>query len=70
MNGQKMDVEEFVKQVQPRAKRSRLDPFKTQIFELKAKGYTNLQACEWLAANGVKVSAEGLRRFVKSRVVS
>ncbi len=65
--GQKMDIEEFEKQVQPRAKRSKLEPFQAQIFELKAKGYANLQVCEWLAANGVKVSQEGLRKFIKSR---
>lgn len=65
--GQKMDIEEFEKRVQPRAKRSKLEPFQAQIFELKAKGYANLQVCEWLAANGVKVSQEGLRKFIKSR---
>lgn len=62
-----MDIEEFEKQQQPRAKRSRLIPFQAQIFELKAKGYANWQVCEWLAANGLKVSQEGLRKFIKSR---
>jgi hypothetical protein len=65
--GRKMDIEEFEKQVQPRAKRSKLEPFQAQIFELKTKGYANWQVCEWLAANGVKVSQEGLRKFIKSR---
>lgn len=62
-----MDIDEFEKQVQPRAKRSKLEPFQAQIFELKAKGYANWQVCEWLAANDVKVSPEGLRKFIKSR---
>jgi len=62
-----MDIEEFEKQVEPRAKRSRLEPFQAQIFELKAKGYANWQVCEWLAANGVKVSQEAVRKFIKSR---
>lgn len=62
-----MDIEEFLKQVQPRAKRSKLEPFKAQIFELKAKGYANVQVCEWLATNGVKISQEGLRKFIERR---
>ena len=62
-----MDIEEFEKQVQPRAKRSRLEPFQAQIFELKAKGYANWQVCEWLAANGLKISQEAVRKFIKSR---
>jgi len=62
-----MDIEEFEKRQQPRAKRSRLEPFQAQIFELKAKGYANWQVCEWLAANGLKISQEGLRKFIKSR---
>lgn len=62
-----MDIEEFEKKVEPRAKRSRLEPFQAQIFELKTKGYANWQVCEWLAANGLKVSQEAVRKFIKSR---
>lgn len=65
--GQEMDINEFEKRMQPRAKRSKLEPFQAQIFELKAKGYANWQVCEWLLENGVKVSQEGLRKFIKSR---
>ncbi len=62
-----MDIEEFEKKVQPGAKRSRLEPFQVQIFELKSKKYTNLQIREWLAANGVNVSQEAVRKFINSR---
>lgn len=62
-----MDIEEFEKRQQPRAKRSRLEPFQAQIFELKAKGYANWQVCQWLEANGLKVSQEAVRKFIKSR---
>ena len=62
-----MDIEEFEKKVKPRAKRSRLEPFQAQIFELKAKGYANWQVSEWLATNGLKVSPEAVRKFIKSR---
>lgn len=65
--GQDMDIDEFEKQMQPSAKRSKLEPFQAQIFELKSKGYANWQVCEWLVTNGVKVSQEGLRKFIKSR---
>ena len=65
--GHEMDIEEFEKRQSPRAKRSRLEPFQAQIFELKAKGYANGQITEWLAANGLKISQEGLRKFIKSR---
>lgn len=62
-----MDIEEFEKQVPPKAKRSRLEPFAAQIFALKAKGYTNEQVRDWLASNSEKVSVEGVRKFIKSR---
>lgn len=62
-----MDIDEFEKNMQPKAKRSRLEPFQAQIFELKTKGYANWQVCEWLAANGLKISQEGVRKFIKSR---
>lgn len=62
-----MDINEFVKQVQPRAKRSRLDPFKDQIFELKARGYANWQIRDWLASNGIDVTQESVRKFVVTR---
>lgn len=64
----KMEIDEFVKKQQPRAKRlSRLDPHLAGILELKNQGYANWQICEWLAENGVKVSQEGLRKFLKNR---
>lgn len=59
-----MDIEEFEKRMKPSAKRSRLEPFRAQILELKAKGYANWQVCEWLAANEVKVSQEAVRKFI------
>lgn len=62
-----MDIEEFAKKHQPRAKSSKLDPYQAQIFELKSKGYANWQVCEWLAENGVKISQEAVRKFIKSR---
>lgn len=62
-----MDIDEYVKQVQPRKKRSRLIPFASQITSLKTQGYTDLQVRDWLAANGVQVSREMVRKFVAQK---
>lgn len=62
-----MDINEFVKQVKPRAKRSQLDPFKSQIFELRALGYANGQIRDWLATIGIEVTQESVRKFVVTR---
>ncbi len=60
-----MDIEEFEKRVQPSAKRSRLEPFRSQIFELKAKGYADWQVRDWLAANGLEISRQAVQQFFK-----
>ena len=65
--GQAMDINEFIKQVKPSAKRSQLDPFKAQIFELRELGYANGQIRDWLATNGIEVTQESVRKFVNSR---
>lgn len=62
-----MDIDEFEKSREPKAKRSRMEPFITQIFELRDRGYANLQISEWLEVNGLKVTQEGVRKFIKSR---
>lgn len=61
-----MDINEFVKRVQPRKKRSRLIPFTDQIKQLKTQGYTDLQIRDWLAENGLEVSRETVRKFIKN----
>lgn len=62
-----MDISEFEQKEAPRAKRSALEPFRAQILELKAKGYANWQIRDWLAANGLKVSQEAVRKFIKKQ---
>ena len=62
-----MDINEFIKQVKPRSKRSQLDPFKSQIFELRDLGYANGQIRDWLATNGIEVTQESVRKFVITR---
>ena len=65
-----MNIDEFIKQVKPRAKRSQLDPFKDQIFQLKELGYANGQIRDWLATNGIEVTQESVRKFVVTREVN
>lgn len=62
-----MDINEFIQQVKPRAKRSQLDPFKSQIFELRELGYANGQIRDWLATIGIEVTQESVRKFVVTR---
>lgn len=62
-----MDIDEYVKRSQPRAKRSRLIPFAEQIMKLRTSGFTHQQITEWLETNGVKVTQESVRKFIKSR---
>ena len=65
-----MDINEFIKQVKPRAKRSQLDPFQSQIFKLRELGYANGQIRDWLATNGIEVTQESVRKFVVTREIS
>ena len=62
-----MDITEFEKTMRPNRKRSQMDPYASQIFELREKGYANWQIREFLTHNGVKVSTEAVRQFVNSR---
>jgi len=62
-----MDISEFEKRAKPRNRRSRLDPFIKEIFELHSKGFTRAQIAEFLAANGVTVTGEAVRQFMSRR---
>jgi len=62
-----MDIEEFEKRVPPKAKKSRLEPFHEQIFRLREKGYALWQIREFLKENSLDISAESIRKYIKSR---
>lgn len=59
-----MDIEEFAKGVHPRKKRSKLLPFREQIFALDLQGYTYPQIRDWLALNNVAVSMQMVHKFI------
>lgn len=60
-----MDVEDFTREVKPHHRRSRLEKFKAEISALKSKGYSDMQVRDWLAQNGITVSRENVRKFIK-----
>lgn len=59
-----MEIHEFAQQATPRGKRSKMDPFASQILELKAKGYANWQIAEFLKSNDVVVTTEAVRKWL------
>lgn len=65
-----MDINEFQLLTQPKAKRSKLDRYKNEIFMLKERGYANWQIRDWLVSNGIRVSQEAVRKFIRSREAS
>lgn len=62
-----MDIKDFEKQATPGRRRSRLDRFIDQIFELHRKGYTLVQIAQFLDANGEKVTPQTVHKFIKAR---
>ena len=63
-----MDIEEFKKKTTPRAKRSKLHPFRNDIFDLRENGYSFSQIAEYLANKGIAISVVRLSRFVKEQL--
>ena len=61
----RMDINDFKKHEPPGARRSRMEPFHGDIVSLKAEGYTDAQIAKWLATNGLDVSREAVRQFIK-----
>lgn len=43
-----------------RGRASKLSPFHAELFELRAKGYGHSQMRDWLALNGVQISADAI----------
>lgn len=59
-----MDAEEFLKQVNPAVRRSKLAPYLEDIRKLRGSGCTLEQVCEFLSSNGVTVSVAGLSSYL------
>ena len=62
-----MDVEEFLKQVKPAGRRSRLAPWWADISKLRRAGCTLEQVKVFLATNGVEITVPGLSTYIQRR---
>lgn len=62
-----MDTNEFLKNVTPAVKRSRLVPYWDDIAKLRASNCTLSQVCGYLRENGVQISIAGLSKYIKRR---
>ncbi len=64
-----MDVNEYMQQVRPAGKRSRIAPFLSEILTLRERGFSLEQVREFLSTNGVKVSVGGLSAYLSRQGV-
>lgn len=62
-----MDANEFLRNVTPAVKRSRLVPYWEDIAKLRASNCTLDQVCGFLRKNGVHISIAGLSKYIKRR---
>ena len=60
-----MDANEFLRNVTPAVKRSRLVPYWDDITKLRASNCSLGQVCGYLRENGVQISIAGLSKYIK-----
>jgi len=59
-----MELDDFMRTTPPKAKRSRLEQYKTEIQTLRSRGYAVQQIQEWLAINGLKVTPSAVQQYI------
>ena len=59
-----MELDDFMRKTPPKAKRSRLEQYKTEIQTLRSRGYAVQQIQEWLAINGLKVTPSAVQQYI------
>ncbi len=65
-----MNADDYIKQHPPKAQRSSLEPFDSDLRRLRGAGMSLAQIAEFLAASGVVISAASLSRYLKkNRIV-
>lgn len=62
-----MDVEEYFAGVEPKGKRSRLEPYWPAIQKARSNGYTLDQIVGFLQNNSVEITRSGLFAFIKRK---
>ncbi|MDF7675984.1 hypothetical protein PT286_04450 [Neisseriaceae bacterium ESL0693] len=60
-----MDIKEFMQEVKPAARKSKLEPFQSDIMTLYQNGYNLNQILIFLERNNIQISKPGLQRFIK-----
>ena len=62
-----ISVEKFITEQEEKGRRSKLEPFKTDILLLKQKGFSQKQIQQFLKENGLKVGLTTINWFIKTR---
>ena len=62
-----ISVEEFITEQEEKGRRSKLEPFKTDILLLQQKGFSQKQIQQFLMENGLKVGLTTINWFIKTR---
>lgn len=66
-----MDVENFLSMVKRKAgKRSRLEPFISDIMKLREENCSLNQVREFLQLNDIEISVSGLSAYIQRRIIS
>lgn len=63
-----MELQQFLKTHKPAGRRSKLDPWLSDITELVRRNYNTNQILEYLESNDVQVTRLTLTNFIKSRI--
>lgn len=63
-----ISVEKFITEQEENGRRSKLEPFKSDILLLKQKGFSQKQIQQFLKENGLEVGLTTINWFVKTRL--
>lgn len=63
-----ISVEKFIAEQEENGRRSKLEPFKSDILLLKQKGFSQKQIQQFLKENGLEVGLTTINWFVKTRL--
>ena len=62
-----VSVKDFISRQEENGRRSKLEPFKSDILLLKQKGFSQKQIQQFLKENGLEVGLTTINWFVKTR---
>lgn len=63
-----MSIEDYKRAVKPSKRRSKLDPYKTEIFSLARDGYSTKQIADWLwREQQIRITGQSVWEFMQRR---